>query len=76
MKTTSNLVADELRALRARLDLKIEEVARDTKLDKGTIVRYENYQTSPNLDNLEKLLNYYGVSFDIFFNTIYANKHK
>ena len=75
MKTTSNLVADELRAIRSRLDLTIEEVASKTNINKDTISRYENKKTSPNLDILEKLLNFYNVDFDIFFNSIYANTH-
>lgn len=75
MKNTSVLVSNELRAIRSRLDLTIEEVANKTKINKDTISRYENNKSALNLDIIEKLLKFYNVDFNIFFTTIYANTH-
>ena len=75
MKTTRELIADELRSIRARADLSIETVAKETQISKDTISRYENNLVSMQIDILEKLLDYYNINFDIFFTNIYANKH-
>ena len=76
MKTTRELIADELRSIRAIKDVSIEEVARGSQVNKDTISRYENNLTSMQIDILEKLLNYSNQDFDIFFTNIYAKKHK
>lgn len=75
MKTTRELIADELRSIRARKNVSIEEVAKQTQVNKDTISRYENNLVSMQIDKLEQLLNYYDVKFDIFFENIYAKKH-
>ena len=75
MKTTRELIADELRGIRAKQDLSIEIVAEKSKVNKDTISRYENNSVSMNIDIIEKLLKTYNVGFDIFFTNIYANKH-
>lgn len=74
--TTRELIAAELRGLRAKKDESVEKVALNSTVSKDTITRYENNLCSPSIDNLEKLLNYYDVDFDIFFTNIYANKHR
>ena len=76
MNTTRELIAAELRGLRAKKDESVEKVAIGASIGRDTITRYENNLVSPSIDNLEKLLNYYGVDFDIFFTSIYANKHR
>ncbi len=73
--TTRELIAAELRGIRAKRDESVEKVATGSTVSRDTIARYENNLCSPSIDNLEKLLNYYGVDFDIFFTNIYANKH-
>ncbi len=75
MKTTRELIADELRSIRARKNVSIEEVAKQSQVNKDTISRYENNLVSMQIDKLEQLLNYYDVKFDIFFENIYAKKH-
>ena len=50
-------------------------MALGANISRDTITRYENNLVSPTIDNLERLLNYYGVDFDIFFTNVYANKH-
>ena len=76
MKTTRELISDELRSIRALNKLSIETVANKCNVNKDTISRYENNSVSMQIDILEKLLNFYGVDFDIFFTNIYAKKHK
>lgn len=75
MNNTRDLIAEELRSIRARKNVSIEEVAKESQVNKDTISRYENNLTSMQIDILEKLLNYYDVNFDIFFTNIYAKKH-
>jgi len=75
MKTTRELIAEELRSIRAIKKVSIERVAEESQVNKDTISRYENNLTSMQIDILEKLLNYYNVNFDIFFTNIYAKKH-
>lgn len=74
--TTRELIAAELRGLRAKKDETVEKVSIGSTVSRDTITRYENNLTSPSIDNLEKLLNYYEMDFDIFFTNIYANKHR
>lgn len=76
MKSTRELIAEELRSLRAKQKKSLEVIAEETGLNKDTICRYENNQVSMQIDTLEKLIVAYGQEFDIFFTSIYANKHK
>lgn len=72
---TSELIASELRSIRAKRDETIENVANHCDIHKDTLFRYENNLVPMRIDILEKLLNYYQVDIDIFFTNIYANKH-
>lgn len=74
--TTRDLIASELRSIRAKKDISLEMVAAESGVNKDTICRYENNTVSMQIDILDKLLKYYKVDFDIFFTSIYANKHK
>ena len=74
MKNTRELIAEELRGLRAKSKLSLENVAEKANVNKDTISRYENNQVSMQIDNLEKILDVYDEKFDIFFTRIYANK--
>ena len=76
MKTTRELITDELRSIRAEKKYSIEFVVNNSNVNKDTISRYENNLTSMQIDILEKLLNFYKIDFDIFFTNIYAKKHK
>ena len=64
-----NYTATGLRKLRAGKNESLECVSEKTGIDKGTISRYEKGNCYMSLDIIEKLLNYYGVSFTIFFTT-------
>lgn len=75
MKSTRELIADELRSIRAKKNLSIEKVAEKSNINKDTISRYENNSVAMNIEYIEKLLNAYDINFDIFFTNIYANKH-
>lgn len=75
MRKTRDLIADELRSIRAKKNLSIESVAKEININKDTISRYENNLVSMQIDILEKLLEFYQIEFDIFFTNIYANKH-
>ena len=76
MKNTRELIAEELRSLRAKEKLSLEAVAEKSGVNKDTICRYENNQVSMQIDTLEKIIIAYDQDFDIFFTRIYANKHK
>ena len=75
MKSTRELIAEELRSIRAKNNLSIETVACLSGVNKDTISRYENNLVSMNMEILEKLLDAYNYNFAIFFTNIYANKH-
>ena len=68
-----NIVASELRAIRARHDLTQKQLADKVHVDISTITRYENNSVSMKLDILEKILSAYDIDIAIFFNNIYAN---
>ncbi|MBO8461787.1 MAG: helix-turn-helix transcriptional regulator [Firmicutes bacterium] len=72
-KIARKLVADKLRGIRAERNFSLEFVAKKSGVNKDTISRYENGIVSQQVDNLEKILNAYGVDFSIFFNNLYAN---
>ena len=76
MKTTRELISEELRSIRAKYKMSIENVAELAGISKDTLCRYENNQVSMQIGILEKILVAYNEDFDIFFRKIYANKHK
>ena len=63
--------AASLRGLRAERNMTIEDVANKTGINKDTISRYENSNVSMQLYIIDKLVDCYGVSLDIFFKNIY-----
>ena len=75
MKSTRELIAEELRSIRAKKKLSIENIAKKSSVAKDTICRYENNKVPMQIDILEKILKAYDIDFDIFFTNIYANKH-
>lgn len=75
MKSTRELISDELRSIRAKNKMSLETVAEIAGISKDTLCRYENNQVSMQIDILEKILAVYNEDFDIFFKKIYANKH-
>ena len=60
-------IASKLRGLRAEKGISQKETALKTGLDIGTIIRYENGNTTQSLDKLIILANYYKVNLLYFF---------
>lgn len=75
-KRARELIANKLRSIRAELNFTIDYVANHSNISKDTICRYENNQSSMQIDILEKLIDFYGYSYDVFFEEIYANKQR
>ena len=70
-KEINILTASALRGLRAENKMSLEDVANITGINKDTIHRYENSNVSMQLWILDKLVDSYGLTLDIFFKTIY-----
>lgn len=70
-KEINILTASALRGLRAENKMSLEDVANVTGINKDTIHRYENSSVSMQLWILDKLVDSYGLTLDIFFKTIY-----
>ena len=69
-------IASQLRSYRAKYNMSIQELSDKSSVNKDTISRYENSMVSPNIENLEKILNVFEIDFCIFFKERCANKHK
>ena len=68
---TTKAVGLELANIRKSKDLLITEVSEVTNINKDTISKYENGNSSIKIYILDILLNYYDVSIDIFFKKVY-----
>ena len=68
---TTKAIGLELANIRKSRDLLITEVSEATKINKDTISKYENGNSSIKIYILDILLNYYDVSIDIFFKKVY-----
>lgn len=68
-------VGKELKAIRIRKGLTLQDVENDVNIHKNTISFYENHSEKIKLNVLEKLLNYYGISIYIFFKNMCENIH-
>ncbi len=69
-------IGKELKVLRIRNNLSIENVADDFGLSYETIRRYESGSVDMSIERLENMLKYYKVNADIFFKNVCANKHE
>ena len=76
MENIKEYTATKLRQLRAAKNVSLTEVAENTGLDKNTISRYESGKYNMQIDVIEKLLDFYEISYTIFFSPDYANNHK
>lgn len=65
----------ELKKCRTDMGKTLVEVAKDTKISKDLISRYENGESSMVMDKFCELLEYYGINFAIFFNRVYTNMY-
>lgn len=69
-------IASQLRSYRAESNLSLQDIADISGVNKDTISRYENASVSPNIENLEKIINVFNIDFCVFFEKRYANKHR
>lgn len=68
-------IGKELKIIRIRKDLSLEEVAEKLKINRETLRRYENNSSGLSIERLEELLNYYNVKKSIFFENICVYMH-
>ncbi len=69
-------IGKELKIIRIRKNLKLDEVAEKLGINRETLRRYEKNATGLSVERLEKLLNYYEMDKNIFFNNMCVNMHK
>lgn len=69
-------IGKELKIVRIRNDLKLEEVADKLKFNRETLRRYENNASGLSVERLEELLNFYKVDKSNFFANVCADIHK
>lgn len=70
-----NAIGKELKIIRIRNNLRLEDVADDLDINRETLRRYENNSNGLSVERLEELLNFYKVDKSIFFENVCANKH-
>lgn len=66
-------IGKELKIIRIRNNMKIEEVADMLKFNRETLRRYENNATGLSVERLEELLNFYNADKSNFFANVCAN---
>jgi len=69
-------IANELKAIRTRLNIRREDAAKDNDLSLETLRRYETDASNISIKKLEQILDYYGVNRYTFFNTICEYNHE
>ena len=68
-------VARELKALRIRQGLTLEEVAKMRNVSYETMRKYETGKTNITIEFIEEMLKIYNTSQSIFFETVCVNMH-
>lgn len=68
-------IGKELKIIRMRNNLKLEDVANYFNFNQETLRRYEKNACGLSVERLEELLNYYNVDKLIFFQNVCANMH-
>jgi len=68
-------IASELKAIRIRNNLRMEDVAKDNEMSLETLRRYEKNAKNVPIKTLEKLLDYYKVDHYIFFKNVCEYTH-
>lgn len=69
-------IGKELKIIRIRNNLKLEEVADKLNINRETLRRYENNSNGLSVERLEELLKFYQVNKAIFFENVCANIHE
>ena len=68
-------IGNELKIIRIRNNLKLEDVADSLNINRETLRRYENNANGLSVEKLEGLLDFYKVDKKIFFENVCANMH-
>lgn len=68
-------IGNELKIIRIRNNLKLEDVADSLSINRETLRRYENNSSGLSIEKLEGLLDFYKVDKAIFFENVCANMH-
>ena len=69
-------IGKELKVIRIRNDLSLDDVAEKMNINRETLRRYENNSNGLSVERLEELLNYYNVEKSIFFDNVCAYIHE
>lgn len=69
-------IGNELKIIRIRNNLKLEDVADSLNINRETLRRYENNANGLSIEKLEGLLDFYKVDKAIFFENVCANMHE
>ncbi len=69
-------IARELKAIRIRNNLRMEDVAKDNEMALETLRRYEKNAENVPIKTLQKLLDYYKVDHYIFFKNVCEYTHE
>lgn len=68
-------IGNELKIIRIRNNLRLEDVADSLNINRETLRRYENNSSGLSIEKLEGLLDFYKVDKAIFFENVCANMH-
>lgn len=68
---TIKAIGLELSDIRRSKGISLLQVATDIQLNKDTLSKYENGNSSMKIYILDNLLNYYHINIDIFFKNVY-----
>lgn len=71
-----NSIGKELKIIRIRNNLRLEDVADNLDINKETLRRYENNSNGLSVERLEQLLDFYKIDKSIFFENVCANMHE
>ena len=72
----SNLIGNELRAIRSRLNISLNKAQEMTGIYAQKLSEYENSKVNIKVYTLEKILNAYGLNLYIFFKNVYEYTHE
>lgn len=71
----SQLVGNELRSLRGRYNMTLEDLSNKAQISKQKLSDYENNKVKMSVYVLEKIVNSYNIELPIFFKSIYEYTH-
>lgn len=69
-------IGNELKIIRIRNNLRLEDVADSLNINRETLRRYENNSSGLSVERLEQLLDFYKTDKSIFFENVCANMHE